>query len=87
MITTQQTPLRVDEIEVNVRYRFMEDDHLGGYAEVDIEAPRGFAPVPGRTDTYRGRLKPGTAVEFVYLSGGLRPILDRQTPGERRAVH
>ena len=66
-------PVEGDEIEVNVRYRFMEDDHLGGYAEVDIEAPRGFAPVPGRTDTYRGRLKPGTAVEFVYLSEDYDP--------------
>ena len=66
-------PAEGDEIEVSVRYRFMEDDHLGGYAEVDIEAPRGFAPVPGRTDTYRGRLKPGTAVEFAYLSEDYDP--------------
>ena len=62
-----------DEIEVSVRYRFIEEDRVGGYAEVAIEAPRGFTPVAGRTDTYKGRLKPGVAAEFRYLSEDYDP--------------
>ena len=62
-----------DEIEVSVRYRFIEEDRVGGYAEVAIEAPRGFTSVPGRTDTYKGRLKPGVAAEFRYLSEDYDP--------------
>lgn len=62
-----------DEIEVSIRYRFMEEDRVGGYAEIEIEPPRGFTSVPGRTDTYRGRLKNGVAAEFRYLSEDYDP--------------
>lgn len=57
-----------DEIEVSVRYKFMEDDRPGDRAELDIDPPPGFTLVSGRTDTFRGRLAEGSAARFDYLS-------------------
>ena len=57
-----------DEIEVSIRYRFMEDGQAGDRAELAIEAPKGFMPVPGRSDTFRGRLGSGSSARFEYLS-------------------
>ena len=57
-----------DEIEVRVRYRFMEDDRPGNSAALDIEPPPGFTSVTGRLDTFRGRLAAGSAARFNYLS-------------------
>lgn len=62
-----------DEIEVSVTYRFMEEDHPRGFVEMAIQPPSGFAPVPGRTDLYRGLLFPGTPAEFEYLSEDYDP--------------
>lgn len=57
-----------DEIEVNIRYRFVEDGQAGDRADLDIEPPRGFKPVPGRSDTFRGLLKSGSSARFEYVS-------------------
>lgn len=57
-----------DEIEVSVRYRFLEEDRPRGDAEIAIEAPSGFKRVAGRSDTYRGRLVPGAVARFTYMT-------------------
>ena len=61
------------EIEVSVSYRFVEEDHPRGSVEMAIQAPSGFKPVQGRTDTYRGQLFPGTPAHFEYLSEDYDP--------------
>ena len=62
-----------DEVEVRVSYRFMEDDRPSDSAELAIEPPPGFTPVPGRSDTFRGRLSAGSAARFNYLSEDYDP--------------
>ncbi len=55
-----------DEIEVTLRYRFVEDDRSGERVEMAVNAPRGFAEAGN--DTFRGRLKAGEVARFEYLS-------------------
>ena len=57
-----------DEVEVRVSYRFMEDDRPSDSAELAVESPPGFTRVPGRSDTFRGRLSASSAARFEYLS-------------------
>ena len=57
-----------DEVEVRVSYRFMEDDRPSDSAELEVEPPPGFTRVPGRSDSFRGRLRAGSAARFEYLS-------------------
>lgn len=57
-----------EEVEVSIRYRFVEDNALGEYVELEVESPHGFNRHPDRADTFRGRLKPGIVAEFQYLS-------------------
>jgi len=60
-----------DEVEVTLRYRFVEDDRSAERVELDVAAPRGF--VDAGTDTYVGRLRPGEVVRFDYLSDEYSP--------------
>ena len=62
-----------DEIEVSVQYRFVEEDRAGGRAELAIQVPHGFIQVPGRTDTFRGRLEASSMVEIEYVSEDYEP--------------
>ncbi|MCY3952021.1 MAG: hypothetical protein OXG69_05680 [bacterium] len=55
-----------DEIEVTLRYRFVEDDRSGERVEMAVNAPRGF--IEEGNDTFRGRLKAGEVARFEYLS-------------------
>lgn len=55
-----------DEVEVTLRYRFVEDDRSGDRVEMAVNAPRGF--VADGNDTFRGRLKAGEVARFEYLS-------------------
>ena len=57
-----------DEVQVRVSYRFMEDDRPSDSVALEVEPPPGFTPVPGRSDTFRGRLIAGSAARFEYLS-------------------
>ena len=62
-----------DEIEVRVRYRFMEDDRPGEGAALAIEPPSGFTSATGRSDTFRGRLAAGSVARFYYVSQEYSP--------------
>ena len=57
-----------DEVQVRVSYRFMEDDRPSDSVALEVDPPPGFTRVPGRTDTFRGRLSAGSAARFEYLS-------------------
>lgn len=57
-----------DEVSVRVSYRFMEDDRASDSVALEIEPSPGFTRVPGRSDTFRGRLGAGSAARFEYLS-------------------
>ncbi|MYJ13922.1 MAG: hypothetical protein F4078_06455 [Acidimicrobiia bacterium] len=60
-----------DELEVTLRYRFVEDDRSGERVEMAVTAPRGF--VADGNDTFRGRLKAGEVARFEYLSDDYSP--------------
>ena len=82
-----------DEIEVRIRYRFMEDDRPSDTAEMEIELPPGFALVSGRSDTFRGRLSEGSAARFDYLSEEYDPgwtgklLVNAELVGRDEALH
>ena len=57
-----------DEIEVAIRYRFMEDERAGDHVSLAIEHPKGFKPVADGASTFRGRLTSGRPVRFEYVS-------------------
>lgn len=55
----------VEDVELQVSYRFVEDGGNGEEAELEIDAPKGFQRVADRPYVYRGRLaKRKVALEF-----------------------
>ena len=53
----------VAEIEVSIRYRFVEDDRVGDWAEIVVRPPTGFVEIDGK---YQGRVRRHTPVTFTF---------------------
>ena len=62
-----------EQIEVSLRYRFIEDDRTGDEVEMVVVAPPGFEEVKDGANTYRGTLSMGEEVRFSYVSDDYDP--------------
>ena len=72
------------EVELSVRYVFMEDGRVGDPCPLTIDAPEGFSAVEDKPGTYGCPLQGGDRIQGRV--GSVRPGLERCSPGQWRSV-
>lgn len=56
------------DIEVSIRYRYIEDDRVGDHVPLDIREPDGFRALEGDEVKYLGSITRGEEVKFDFVS-------------------
>ncbi len=62
---TDHAPDDETELQVSIRYVFLEDDRAGDDAKIAVDAPAGFSPAGG-SNGFVGRLARGVEVRFGF---------------------